>query len=181
MKTIVSEIPNYKTFYKGEKTLEIGYPWLTFGAIMAIEKILEDSKGQFDILELGSGGSTIFFEKRCKSLLSLEDKPTWTKIVNEKLKSNKVICGHTKAQARIISRYPDGFFDLILIDGFSGGEAYFKRQRMIIPCLPKLKIGGWLVIDNYENLKFDYSNFDVYTFDMFRYSGRGTKLCKRLS
>ena len=85
MKTIITDIPDYKTFYKGQKTLEIGYPWITFGAIMALEKILADSKGRFNILEMGSGGSTLFFQNRCASLVSFEDDPQWVEKVKEKI------------------------------------------------------------------------------------------------
>ena len=181
MKTIVTEIPDYKTFLRGEKTLEIGYPWLTFGAIMAIEKILDDSKGQFEILEFGSGGSTIFFQKRCKRLVSFEHDILWWTLVYNRLQ-NKIQTSHNvyafnyeiskSLQFLGIDKY-----DMVLVDG----GANWKERQQILDAVPSsVKKGGWLIIDNYEHVKFDYAGWDVYTFDMLRYSGRGTRLCKKL-
>ena len=181
MKTIVTEIPDYKTFFKGEKTVEIGYPWLTFGAIMAIEKILRDSKGKFRILEMGSGGSTIFFSQRCEYLLSLEHDPEWAIRVSRCLENPRnVECGAISRLKRIIRAEEDNFFDMILADSGAGATAYTRRLDMLKVALPKLKKGGWLILDNYEHMDFDYTGYDVYTFDMFHYSGRGTKLCRKL-
>jgi len=182
MKTIVTQIPNLRDFYKGRKTLEVGYPWLTFGSIMALEKILKDSRYGFNILEMGSGGSTLFFEQRCASLWSLENDRLWAEMVEEKLTTDKVdlTCARVNKLIRKVEAAPDNSFDLILVDSCSGGATYANRQRMLDASIPKLKKGGWMVLDNYEHLDFDYAKYDTYTFDMFHYSGRGTKLCKKL-
>ena len=183
MKTIISEIPDYRTFLRGEKVLEVGYPWLAFGAIMALEKILKDSRGKFRVLELGSGGSTLFFEKWCRRVLSLEHSNIWAKMVKDKLSRGNVrlICDSNQKLRKIIKRQPNNYFDLILVDSGSGAKTYVHRQEMLGDCLPKVKVGGWLVIDNYERLEFDYSKYEVFTFDMLRYSGKGTRICRRLT
>ena len=183
MKTIISDIPDYETFYRGEQTVEIGYPWLTFGAIMMLEKILGDSRGTFNILEMGAGGSTIFFEKRCRRLLSLEDDRAWVKKLRRRVRSDHVQIRYKRCHqfVRIIQAEPNRSFDIILADFGSGGAAYVKRQMLLDVSIPKLKIGGWLILDNYQHLSFDYTTgWDVYTFDMLRYSGRGTRFCKKL-
>lgn len=179
MKTIVTDIPDYRTFYTGKRTLELGYPWLTFGAIMAIEQILRSGKDYFRILEMGSGGSTIFFSKRCKYLLSLEHDLNWASAVGLFSMPNvKQICDSIPGLLKIIQEQKDGDFDLILADG---GSSYRERKMLMDAAIPKLKKGGWLVIDNYMLCPMDYTTgWDVYTFDMFRYSGRGTRLCKKL-
>jgi len=181
MKTIVTEIPDRTTFYRGEKTLTIGYPWLTFGAIMALEQILKDEKYAGKILEMGAGGSTIFFSKQCKELLSLEHDMNWAMRVSEKLlvgSPAEIICKPIKDLVEIIKSKEDGYYNLILADG---GPDYHSRELMMRASVPKLKRMGWLIIDNYANMDFDYTTgWDVYTYDMFRYSGRGTRLCKKL-
>jgi len=177
MKTIVTQIPDYNTFYKGKQTVEIGYPWLTFGAIIALEKILEDSKGTFHILEIGMGGSTIFFSKRCNELVSLEHDANWFTKIERKLDFIQGFCYPIMDLLNIINDFIDVSFDIVLADG---GANYKERQRLMDAAIPKVKKGGWLIIDNYEHLKFDPIGWDVYTFDMFRYSGRGTKLCRKL-
>lgn len=177
MKTIVTDIPDYKTFLHGGRTLEIGYPWLTFGAIMALEKILYDSNGQFKILEIGMGGSTAFFITRCKKLISLEHDYTWFKRVEQTLGLIEGLCMSVPRLIGEIDTYLDKVFDLVLVDG---GANWKERQQLLDASHSKVKKGGWLIIDNYERVKFDYTGWDVYTFDMFRYSGRGTKLCRKL-
>ena len=170
-----------RTFIKGKQTLEIGYPWLTFGAIMALEQILHSGKSYFKILEMGSGGSTVFFSQRCAELLTLEHNPGWYKKVFETVKPTaqfQFFCLPVPKLLELIKSKPDGYFDLILADS---GSSYRERQDMMDASVPKLKRGGWLIIDNYANLHFDYATgWDVYTFDMFRYSGRGTRLCKKI-
>ena len=175
MKTIVTDIPDYKTFLRGEKTVEIGYPWLTFGAIMALEKILDDSLGTFSILESGCGGSTVFFAKRCKQILSIEHDIKWVLHAMEKLERLKIF-NFIPTDPETLSHL-EGLFDMVLVDG---GANWKERQKLLDLLYLRVKKGGWLIIDNYEHVKFDYTGWDVYTFDMFRYSGRGTKLCKKL-
>ena len=175
MKTIVTDIPDYKTFLRGEKTLEIGYPWLTFGAIMALEKILDDSMGSFSVLESGCGGSTIFFSKRCKAVLSLEHDLKWIESVQKRLLELRM--HNVLFDEYSLLRMLNTAFDIVLVDG---GANWQIRQRLLDLSIPRVKQGGWLIIDNYEHVSFDPIGWDVYTFDMFRYSGRGTKLCKKL-
>jgi predicted O-methyltransferase YrrM len=184
MKTIITEIPDMRTFLRGEKTLSIGYAWLTFGAIMALEQILDDKK-DMRILEMGCGGSTIFFAKRCKELITLEHDRNWATMTSEHLpvatKDTPSVVWiinkpHQELLAYLRLRKPESY-DLVLADG---GSNYTERQELLFASASKLKKGGWLVIDNYERMVFDYTGYDVYTFDMFRYSGRGTRLCKKL-
>ena len=65
MKSIITKIPSREAFLKGEDTLKIGYPWLTYGAVIALEEVI---KPDFKILEFGSGGSTFFFANNAESV-----------------------------------------------------------------------------------------------------------------
>lgn len=182
MKTIVTEIPSYREHIKGTATMTVGYPWLTLGAIMALEHILDiDAKRKFRIMEQGSGGSTLFFAKRCNYLLSLETDLSWYRSVFEKIQFNKrveMVCGNLERLEQVVRDETDGSFDMVLADA---GPDYNVRQRLMDLSLNKIKRGGWLIIDNYQNVTFDYTGgWDVYTFDGFRHSGRGTRLLKKL-
>jgi predicted O-methyltransferase YrrM len=180
MKTILTEINGYGTFYRGQETLKKGYPWLTFGAILILERLL---RHPFDVLELGSGGSTIFFSQRARSVVSLETDSLWYKRVKKRLKnrSNTTILYKPFPEAmEYIRSFPDNSFNMVLSDL---GKTYAERLESTIVSVPKLKKGGWLIIDNYlcyPLSMFDYTGFDVYTFDNFQYSGKGTKICKKL-
>ena len=48
--------------------------------------------------------------------------------------------------------------------------------------LKNIKLNGFLIIDNYMKFgmeNFKYPPWEVYTFDEFRYSGKGTRICKK--
>lgn len=183
MKTFLSQMPSYKDFYSGKHTLEIGYPWIAFGAILALERILggKTTRRTFNILELGSGGSTVFLSRRCKNLLSLEHNKDWYEKVKEALpvpNNVNLVCKPVKELEKLIKKQDDGYFDLVFVDS---GYSYEARNLLMNVSINKIKKLGWLLIDNYLFCnRFDYTGFDVYTYDMFQYSGRGTKLCKKL-
>jgi len=181
MKTIVSDIPSRKDFFMGKGTLEIGYPWLTFGAIIALENIINKD---FKVLEFGSGGSTVFWAERCKSVKSFETNPEWYKNVLQrvgKFKNIDLVLATESEMLKEIENTPDNCYDLILIDSYPKDYA---RLLLANASAPKIKPNGWFVIDNYLKFgmgKFVYpASWDIYTFDEFRYSGKGTRICRRM-
>ena len=177
MRTIISELPMRRNFLKGRNTIEVGYPWLTYGAIIAMEYYLKPTD---NVLELGTGGSTIFFSRRCKSVKSYDMQEKWQMKVKNVLPnpSNVVfVCGKEEELLNEIEKEPDDYFDWVLVD--ISDDCRF-RMNMLVRSTPKVKRGGYLVVDNYENpnlVGFDYTGWDTYTFDDFRYPGRGTKIC----
>lgn len=181
MKTIVSKITNRKAFFKGTDTLEIGYPWLSFGAIIALESIVNKN---LNVLEFGSGGSTIFWAKTCKAVKSYETDIDWYIKVKEKtknLKNTELIFGDQELILRNIKQEPNNHYDIILIDLY---PKHAQREIITNAAIPKLKKDGYIIVDNYNNFgmqNFKYpTNWDIYTFDEFRYSGRGTRICKKI-
>jgi len=177
MRTIISSLPNRSRFRRGRYSIEIGYPWLSYGAIIAIELEL---RAEHCVLELGSGGSTIFWSKRCKEVKSYETDEKWFREVKGALpeKSNvRFVTGSPEDLVESIRHEPDEYYDWILGDI---GYTYKFRFMMIKESIPKLKKNGFLIIDNYEEknlMMFDYTNWDVYTFDDIGYHGRGTRIC----
>jgi len=181
MKTIINEIPSHKEFYKGEKGLEVGYPWFTLGAIYSLERILGRRK-TLSVLELGSGGSTVFFSRRAKEVVSLEHDLDWASKVKEALPtpSNvRMVNKPVPELLKYVEERPDSYYHVVLVDS---GPDYVSRAKFLKASAIKVKKDGWLVLDNYANFDrdFDYTGFDVFTFDMFQYSGRGTRICKKL-
>ena len=182
MRTILSTMPRYNNSLRGKGTLEVGYPWLTLGAIVALERLVNS---QMNILEFGSGGSTLFFSRRCKSVKSYEMNEAWYQKVKETLPSptNVTIIFGTALEIReALIKEPFEYYDLILADS---GPSYDDRLDFANDSIPKLKVGGYLVIDNYdkkEMKQFNYQNWDVYTFDAMhpRYQGKGTRICIKL-
>jgi hypothetical protein len=179
MKTIITKIPSRQSYILGKGTVDIGYPWVTLGAIMALEYIVNKS---MKVLEFGSGGSTIFWSKNCKSVKSYETNPYWFKKLATKTEGTNVemVLGDQEKILEDTAKEPDNYYDLVLIDA----DPHRNRRLLFANAsIPKLKLGGWLVIDNYWRYSmndFDYSKWEVYTFDEFDYQGKGTRICKKV-
>jgi len=105
-------------------------------------------------IEWGSGKSTLWFARRVKHLVSIEHDPVWYDKVSVWLKR----AGATNVDYRLLSvksadglfpyadvanNYPDQFFDFALVDGK-------LRHVCIDRVLPKLRVGGILILDNSE-------------------------------
>lgn len=180
MKTIISKIESRRSFYKGTDPLKNKYPWLTFGAIIFLESII---KPDFKVIEFGSGGSTLFFSSRVKEIKSYETNESWYKNVSEKIKkidNVELIYSDRKTMSNGIKKEKDNSIDIILVDT---DPARSKRIDLANLSKNKVKIGGYLILDNYQKFglsEFDYTNFDVFTFDEEPYTGKGTRICRRL-
>jgi len=185
MKTIINDISSRQDFFCGRGILELGCPWLAFGAIMALEHIL---KKDMMVLELGGGGSTIFFAERTRGVKTLETSQEWVSKITERAKhlSNVLVLYRTEEElVEEIQAQADELYDIILIDiGAVTGKPRPNRLILAQTAIPKLKKGGYLILDNYlkfGNQNFDYSNgWEVYTFDDFGYSGKGTRILRKL-
>ena len=180
MKTIITQIPSHRALIRGQGALEIGYPWLPFGAIIALERIVNKN---FNVLEFGSGGSTIFWAKNCKNVKSFETDSHWFIKVKERVsqfRNVEIILGNQKQILKRLEKEPDNHYDIVLVDSY---PKHTERIILANTAVPKVKTGGWLIIDNY--LKFGMENFsypksEIYTFDEIEYSGRGTRVCKKI-
>lgn len=180
IKTIVNKIPNHEAFLTGERSLDIGYPWLTYGAIMALEGLVNK---RFKVLEIGSGGSTVFWAKNCFNVKSFESDPAWYEKVSKKTRWNKnveVVLANEAKTLKALSNEPDGHYSVILVDS---NPKQVNRLSVANAVISKLKVGGYLIIDNYQKFgmeNFKYPKSEIYTFDQLRYSGKGTRICKIL-
>jgi predicted O-methyltransferase YrrM len=178
MKTIIADIPSREAFLKGKGALEIGYPWLAYGAIIALEGVVNK---RFRVLEFGCGGSTVFWAENCKNVKSFETNPEWFKNVNERVKEFKNVeikLGRQEQILNMLEREPDKHFDIVLIDSHPQDA---ERIVFANTSLRKVKPGGFLIIDNYSKFgmqHFNYPQGEIYTFDELRYSGKGTRICK---
>ena len=129
-------------------------PTISFRATRKIEKILSPSSS---CVEFGSGMSTIWLTKRCEFLLSRENNPFWYEKINkylEKYSPTNIqyeLCDEKSFS--LLSNFEDEFFDFALVDGWD-------RAGCIASVLPKLKIGGWLYLDNSDK-DMMYPNGDL--------------------
>lgn len=150
-------------------------PWIIFEAFdFILSKLL---KKNFKVFEFGSGGSTLFFAEKVTELISVEHNKEWysevQKIITlnnynhvklnliqpEKLELEIVNPDYSSHHqflssdnlflnkysfynyANYINNYKDEYFDMVFVDGRA-------RPSCIFYSLPKIKIGGYLILDN---------------------------------
>lgn len=131
-------------------------PWFSNEAVEFLDSIVTPNSVVF---EYGSGSSTLWFADRAKKVYSVEHNKKWFAKVSENLPSNveliyrpiasprrwrrsgKAIRPHNwKKYASTITEY-DCQFDIVLIDGR-------LRRQSILASIPKIKSGGWLIVDD---------------------------------
>lgn len=146
-------------------------PWLNLEATEWLEQTLQPTMRVF---EWGAGGSTLFFAERCGQVVSVETDAAWHAVVRERLTAeqaarvtlifsppqpavdpgpygahNPDLAGLTfEDAARAIDPYPDDWFDLVVVDGRA-------RNACLRHALPKVKPGGYLLLDNSERPAYD--------------------------
>jgi hypothetical protein len=164
----------------GANALSDGVPWVTCEARDFIESILTPSSVVF---EYGAGGSTVFYSKRVKKVISVEHDTSWADLVASAL----VQKGIKTCESRLIppremgtlDGNPDApevycstaeeykghsFRDYVLsIDSFPDGFFDYvavdgrARPSCIFHARRKVKIGGCLMLDNSERLDYQRS------------------------
>ena len=127
-------------------------PWLTPGAVrMLTSLLLPSDRG----VEFGSGRSTIWFGERVSHLTSVEHDEKWYSAISNKLKERELgnvdyalvprdkpdELGNVSKYALTALRFDDCSIDFALIDGL-------YRDYVTQFMMPKIKPGGFLVIDN---------------------------------
>jgi hypothetical protein len=157
-------------------------PWITFEAKKWLGNFLNKDMVVF---EWGTGGSTIYISKRVKRLISVEHDPKWYKTVLKAIKDNGISnCKYVlkepnpsntkqnfqdpknylssssiykgmsfKAYVKVIDSFPDETFDLVIVDGRA-------RPSCILHSLNKIRVGGYLMLDNSEREEY-YMGVDL--------------------
>lgn len=135
-------------------------PWLPIDAIEFLEQNL---KVDFVGLEFGCGSSSFWFSKLVKKIYSVESDPSWCQEISELIKNfsvdNIILICHPCEMKNIYaidtetdesySEYSNSVIkigeelDFVLVDGVS-------RSLCIEKSLKKIKLGGYLIIDNAE-------------------------------
>lgn len=135
-------------------------PWLPIEAIEFLEQNLKvDSVG----LEFGCGSSSFWFSKLIKKIYSVESDPNWCQEISELIENfsidNIILICHPCEMKNIYAidtETDESYFeysgsvtkveeelDFVLVDGVG-------RSLCIEKSLEKIKLGGYLIIDNAE-------------------------------
>ncbi len=117
-------------------------PWWPMSVIPVIEAVLTKNS---DVLEFGSGSSTIWIAKRAASVFAVEDNSSWAEHVTSRLQDehlhNATVVFASGENYYDIDKIADHPFDLVVVDGS-------WRWKCIAAALPYVKPGGFLYLDN---------------------------------
>jgi predicted O-methyltransferase YrrM len=139
----------------GRTPLDLEMPWFSYAAIDFLDNY---SRPSMRVCEYGTGGSTLFFAQRTRSVFSIENDPKWYEHVSARLVERRIHNVTMQLHSFDFKR-PDGFedstylnaipderFDIIVVDG----SEEWKKIRPI--CFEKaearIKPGGIIVVDD---------------------------------
>jgi hypothetical protein len=110
--------------------LQLGVPWFSTAAIEFLDSFVTPS---MDVFEYGSGGSTVYFARRCSTVISTEDDSDWLRMVegevadrglkNVALQYRPFNFKNTEQFecSEYLRSIPHRKFDIIVVDGMEGG------------------------------------------------------------
>ncbi|MFF2451825.1 O-methyltransferase [Isoptericola sp. NPDC058082] len=132
-------------------TLDLELPWLPFQVIDRLDAVLDRSSRVF---EFGGGGSTVWLARRVGEVVTAEHDPEWHALLTERTRQ---FAGVTVLDLDMspglddyvasIDAFPDGFFDLVVVDGR-------ERVRCFHHALPKVRPGGVLILDDSQRDRY---------------------------
>lgn len=129
-------------------------PWMTDDSVQFIEKFIRSKSKNLNILEFGSGASTLYFSSRCKSIVTFEHNLEWADTVREtatalKMNNLTLLCKeeYDKCFLSDIQNFKNKQFELISIDGINRVECLEKCVSNNL-----LTDNGIFVLDNTERV-----------------------------
>lgn len=123
--------------------------WLSPGAAEFINQIVHPN---WNVLEYGSGGSTLWFAKHCDWVMSVETDFGWY----DRLMSmtaeyqNMSVIFANKSLAHVLPILISGSFDFLMIDG----EPLEHRHEWAMRARFTVRPGGWVCFDNCNREEF---------------------------
>jgi len=135
--------------------LDLELPWFSYAAIDFLEDFLAP---HMTVCEYGSGGSTLFFARRTKSVYSIEDNPKWFELVSRRVEEKgignvtlklcpfdfKIPVGFENSE--YLHAIPDARFDVVVVDGSE--EWTQVRPVCFRKAEARVKWGGIIVVDD---------------------------------
>jgi predicted O-methyltransferase YrrM len=123
-------------------------PWIVPAAVGWLGRRM---RGEWSVLELGSGRSTVWFARRAGSVLSFEDNEYWHPRTKERLAEG----GLSNVDLRLraveafpaeVAALPDDSFDLVVVDFLEAPAV--TRVDALEPAMEKVRPGGYLLLDD---------------------------------
>jgi hypothetical protein len=144
----------------GRQPIECELPWISFGALRFLRSYVRPTHTVF---EYGGGGSTLWFARHARSVLTMESHPDWHRTLTATLAAKGLtntvcefhpISGDTPEAFQsdpFFRRIESGKWDIILIDCYCGHSASrygFTRPFALELAFQQLNPGGLIVLDD---------------------------------
>jgi hypothetical protein len=146
---IMQKLIIQEDYWSGTKCVENEVPWMVPGSIYKLDELClpEDI-----VLEVGTGGSTLFFAKRCKLVVAIETNYDWHSVVAKEIKNkniDKIIyfyCNEQNAIEKLVSEFEYNF-SVISVDTIFG----YNRSKFLNIAINKNSALRVIVLDNYSD------------------------------
>ena len=175
----LSEVPYYLkySFFCKQEPIELGLPWIAKSAIDFLQgyAINKDTR----ILELGGGGSTVYFKNRGANIKCLESSKQWAVKISNKclgIRTGNLNISvfdydvknieYFKRSAYFKQIASEEYYDIILVDNYEKDEDL--RTACFYEAEKAIKQGGIIILDDswrYEKVKHDNSAKKVVRFE----------------
>lgn len=171
------EIPT--EYWTGKENLKAECPWLVPGAIEFLDSYLKKHAiFDFEVLEFGCGGSTLFFARRCNEVISFETDEEWIHtVLAETSKKGLFNVKISPMQDSNVNFLYAPRYDVILIDC----NPPVDRMKLLKRVKHFVKEEGLIILDNYaangcENSDKFMCGYSAVVFDDPHWDGKGTKI-----
>jgi hypothetical protein len=142
IRTVTRDYGHYRTIREGASLSPAGepWPWISYGAIFYLERL---DFSACKVLEFGSGGSTLYWSKRAREVISIETDRRWYDKVKDGLPSHVRLRHFGNEQwgeclKEVAASAP---YDAIVIDGA-------WRAACADACVSLLMPTGMVILDN---------------------------------
>ena len=141
--------------FSAQSPLELGVPWFSLSAIHFLDSFITKS---MNVFEYGSGGSTVYFSNRAKSVTSTEDNEEWLKRVQAKLAASGITnvdlqyrpfeFRHAEEfeRSEYLLSIPERAFDIIVVDGME--KDVLVRPTCFRHAETRIREGGIIIVDD---------------------------------
>lgn len=138
----------FRSYYSKKSVDKNGnpLPWYTYPFLDFLEKRINNS---MDVFEYGCGNSTIWYSKKVREVISVEQNEKWFNEINDKKEKNCIILlkKDPKEYREAIKKF-DKKFDIIVVDAI-------ERVECVRNSLEKLKSNGIILFDNSDRKEYE--------------------------
>ena len=132
----------------GHSTTALRVPWLPFALVDELTGAVGSGTRVF---EYGGGGSTLWFLDRGAQVITVEHDDAWAAELLGHTGSSRdfALVRHPAGEQYVgaIDRYPDGYFDVVVVDGRD-------RVRCARAAMAKVRPGGLLILDDVDRPRY---------------------------